>query len=506
MANPYAPSAADIEAGRKRTNTISSVAGSVTNTIQSKAVDLLNSDPPTGFFNATAAVASQAPTLSEIRRGSYGSDLSWRADPQIERRRRTFSTSSGNNTRRASLRQYSDNADQSGPTQPSENRGDGHLFPALMEEPSHTVTPTTTEQYQRDDQAHEPPITPADSSAPSSSISHDKHKRGAPKLDRVYTSGYVPPTVVPWTTSTWIGLKAFLKWFCTPFGFLLTLYACNVVAWGGMLFLLLCNASPAMCWAPEHNAATERHVSLAAALRFGKKYPLHKNCNDINSPRRIWLEIDSQILNALFCVTGFGLIPWRFRDLYYLLRFRLTNEKRHGREKKLQGLRTLAGIHNGWYRLPGSQTLDELNTAEYIRGSAPSHPAVSGTTSSAADYDPRLALPLAKNPEPPLTGIRAPPTDLWKLDFSIWSQVWNTFFQVGLCVAMWGYDRYDRPSWTTGFLIACAFIIAGLGGFTNFLEGKKVKRVEGVRTSNMQSEAEDGLHMTETGHESVHFR
>ncbi|KFY94778.1 hypothetical protein V498_03727 [Pseudogymnoascus sp. VKM F-4517 (FW-2822)] len=33
----------------------------------------------------------------------------------------------------------------------------------------------------------------------------------------------------------------------------------------------------------------------------------HPTCDDINSPRRVWIEIDSQILNALFCVTGFGL-------------------------------------------------------------------------------------------------------------------------------------------------------------------------------------------------------
>jgi Protein of unknown function (DUF2985) len=74
-----------------------------------------------------------------------------------------------------------------------------------------------------------------------------------------------------------------------------------------MLFLLICNAAPAMCT---------------------------PTCNDINSPRRIWIEIDSQILNALFCVTGIGLLPWRARDGYVLYK---------------KNWAKLSKIHAGWY-------------------------------------------------------------------------------------------------------------------------------------------------------------
>ncbi len=73
------------------------------------------------------------------------------------------------------------------------------------------------------------------------------------------------------------------------------------------------------------------------------------DCDNIEGPRRKWIEWDSQVLNALFCVTGFGLIPWRFRDLYYLLQFRMMG--------KYEGLQRLAGIHRSWIRLPGSQDL-----------------------------------------------------------------------------------------------------------------------------------------------------
>lgn len=77
------------------------------------------------------------------------------------------------------------------------------------------------------------------------------------------------------------GFKAARKFVSFPTGFLITIYGLNVVAWGAMLFFLLLKTAPAMN---------------------------HPDGGDADSsPRKIWLEIDSQILNALFCVTGFGL-------------------------------------------------------------------------------------------------------------------------------------------------------------------------------------------------------
>jgi hypothetical protein len=64
---------------------------------------------------------------------------------------------------------------------------------------------------------------------------------------------------------------------------LIVIYALNIVAWGGMLFLILVGGTDMTM--PD------------------------------NQTRQVWLEIDSQILNALFCVTGIGLIPWRVRDI-----------------------------------------------------------------------------------------------------------------------------------------------------------------------------------------------
>jgi hypothetical protein len=243
----------------------------------------------------------------------------------------------------------------------------------------------------------------------------------------------MPPPKLPWTTSTAIGLKAFWKWFLTPTGFLITIYGLNVVAWGGMLFLLLCNAAPAMC---------------------------HPTCDDLQSPRRIWVEIDSQILNALFCVTGFGLFPWRARDCYWWAIWRLG-----GKSRSHKGIRRLAGIHRGWFRLPGSDKLDELATA-----------------STLGPEDPAVPIPLMSVPDPPPTGQRARPTKGWKMDFVVWMNMSNTFFQIVLCYFMWHYNRYDRPSWATGLFVAMGCIVAGLGGIMMYVEGKAVKKVEGVPT------------------------
>jgi hypothetical protein len=255
-----------------------------------------------------------------------------------------------------------------------------------------------------------------------------------------FDNGYHFPPRHSWTESTMIGLAGFWNYATTWLGFFVILYGLNIVAWGGMIFLLLCNAAPAMC---------------------------SPTCDDINSPRRIWVEYDSQILTALFCVTGFGLIPWRFRDLYYLLRFRLRKDG--------MGLRRLAGIHRDWFRLEGSQNLPVLLGPKDIKRNH-DYPASS------------LPYPLESIPEPPLTGARAPPTPLWKLDFVIWMFVWNTFLQAVLSGLMWGINRYDRPSWSVGLFVGLACVVAACAGIMIFVEGKKIKGVEGVLVSQKDME------------------
>lgn len=270
------------------------------------------------------------------------------------------------------------------------------------------------------------------------------------KATAPFANGYHFPPAHSAGHSTKLGLIAFWKYFTTPVGFIVTIYGLNIVAWGGMLFLLLCNA----CKCPSFCLIRHKANMLEAPAMC---YP---TCNDINSPRRKWIEWDSQILNALFCVTGFGLAPWRFRDLYYLLQYRIG--------KKEEALRRLAGIHQGWLRLPGSENLPVGLGPHNVTGHL-GHAEMSS-----------VPYPESKTPNAPLTGMRAPATKLWKLDAVIWLMVWNTFFQICLAAFMWAMNRYERPSWSTGLFVALACIVAAVGGIIMFLEGKAVKSVEGV--------------------------
>ncbi|KKY28249.1 putative alpha-l-rhamnosidase c [Diplodia seriata] len=297
-----------------------------------------------------------------------------------------------------------------------------------------------------------------------------------------YANGYQAPPKLPWTTSTALALKAYWKWVWTIPGFLITLYGLNVVAWGGMLFLLLCNAAPAMC-VPD--------------------------CNDLYSPRRVWVEIDSQILNALFCVTGFGLVPWRFRDCWWWGVWRFGYGKASWgatrAERRSYGLRRLAGINRSWFRLSGSETLPPTfpDHQDPQNPTKPRKPKRKEEGDEGADQalvkvptgvDERvLPTPLWKTPDPPPTGVRAPPTQLWKMDFVVWCNMWNTFLQACLAGFMWGLNRFDRPSWSTGLFVALACIVSAVGGLCIFLEGKAVKKVEGVPMESWRKEEKVAL-------------
>lgn len=418
---------------------------------------------PLGMWAATAQTTSTAPTMGDIRRGSY-SHRGWHVEGQIgpDETLPTVEESKEMPARRMSLTPW-----RRGSSFQTAREFEEEVAPDADITPAPNALPTSGVRESVESTKIEP-INIDEVAAPSQ---YDNTSMPPLALAKSYPNGYVAPPKKPWTESTVIGLKGFWKWFLTPFGFLMTLYALNVVAWGGMLFLLLIGAAPKMC---------------------SPNLPRNdfKGCNDIDSPRRKWLEIDSQILNGLFCVTGFGLVPWRFRDLYFLLRWRWTSAKGPGgRKAKLIGLRRLAGIHAGWFRLPGWDTLDEQDPTAYRASIGDTSPVDEN------DDDERLPLPLAKSPLPPLTGVRAAPTRLWLLDFVIWANVWNTFFQCCLCGFMWGLNRYNRPSWSTGLFIALACIVAGVGGIVMFVQGKRVKRCEGVPP--------DGWVADTTGNEDV---
>ncbi|KAF2006135.1 hypothetical protein P154DRAFT_517833 [Amniculicola lignicola CBS 123094] len=412
--------------------------------IRAASIKLMEASPPPGMWAATGSVASKAPSITDLRKGSFSSN-GWNEEAQRSRAERRLS-STDDTAKRAPRRQSAtesltvespvkETPGEKSRLQPGGPTGGLEPFPAVTEEEMSALP--THESVQVDGVMEVPKYDSKQKEMQSTdgtrelSETSEKGSLPHPPIQRQYTNGYIEPAKVPWTTATVIGLKAFWKWFLTPFGFLITVYFLNVVAWGGMLFLLLCNAAPAMC---------------------------KPSCNHIQSPRRIWIEYDSQILNALFCVTGFGLAPWRFRDLYFWCFWRIG-----GASRKQQGVRTLAGIHRGWFRLPGSELLPRN---------------VSATTVN--PDDPAVPIPHTKIPDAPPTGHHAPPTKGWKMDWVVWMNMWNTLFQIVLCFWMWHYNRYDRPSWATGTFVALGMIVAACGGLMMFHEGKHIKKVEGV--------------------------
>ncbi|RAL01382.1 DUF2985 domain-containing protein [Aspergillus ibericus CBS 121593] len=202
--------------------------------------------------------------------------------------------------------------------------------------------------------------------------------------------------------------QAFLHWTLTPLGIFTIIYGLNIIAWGGMLFLLICNAAPAMC---------------------------HPSCSAENSPRQIWIEIDSQILNALFCVTGFGLAPWRIRDVHYWCRWRLAGS--------MTGLTRLSQTHDGWFVLDSQYPGMDMSSID-----ADSVELLKGCTS---------------------------PTPLWKMDAVVWGNMLNTVFQVCLAVCMWAMNRFTRPSWTTGLFVCLACLVGAVAGVVVWLEKRRCR-------------------------------
>ncbi|KAI5262999.1 hypothetical protein E4T47_09131 [Aureobasidium subglaciale] len=231
---------------------------------------------------------------------------------------------------------------------------------------------------------------------------------------------------LPWTVAIKHGFAAAAKFILSPTGFLITVYGLNVVAWGAMLFFLLLHAAPAMNH-PDNGDAD-------------------------SSPRKIWLEIDSQILNALFCLTAFGLAPWRFRDLYWITCWRLGAGPEHGHG----ALKKLAERNSDWFRMGNRRG------EEYLE-------------------DSRITF----------TGEHAPPTKSWKLDLMVWLMAFNTFFQVGMAFFMWHWNRIDRPGWGTGTFIGLGCGVSLAAGVLAWWEARKIKLIEGPKMLSLPKEADD---------------
>ncbi|KAK5441447.1 hypothetical protein LTS15_011279 [Exophiala xenobiotica] len=149
-------------------------------------------------------------------------------------------------------------------------------------------------------------------------------------------------------------------------GLIVTIYALNVVAWGGMLFLLLCNAAPAMC---------------------------HPDCNNINSSRRIWIDINSRVLTTLMATPAFLLAPERLRNLHYLVIYHMWKDAEY--------LSLLIAANDAWFQTEPSAAIESKFAYRQIA--------------------------------------------LWKLGCVVWARFTNTVAYVVAMASMWCYNRFNRP-------------------------------------------------------------
>jgi hypothetical protein len=255
------------------------------------------------------------------------------------------------------------------------------------------------------------------------------------------------PTLAKGPISSLLSVAVTWLWDMTIFKALLIIYCLNIVAWGGMIFLLICNAAPAMC---------------------------HPTCDDVNSPRKTWIEIDSQILNALFCIPAFWLGPRRCIETWKILLY-MTR-------KDTIAFRQLAATYREWFRLPASQTLPtHIGPVE-----------VEAWLQQASSLENIVPSPARSVPEPPVSGQRAMPTQLWKLQAVIGLNLMNTMFQVILSLFMWSYNRHNRPGWSVGLFLCLAFVSSIGATVLMALERKGVQKVEGKGLSGVLTSESDG--------------
>lgn len=395
------------------------------------------------MWQATGEVSSKIPTLPEIRNGAFSNE-GWSHEGQMEHR--------GTNPHDIHRRRLARTSSASTRTRKSSITPATPISPAIEEEPQFFPKRGSISQKEPviEETTEEKPVTAIPTTEGAMDTGPVTHTSTGPDEGGTYPNGYRFPRKHTWTQSLAISSKAFWKFFLTPFGFLITIYGLNVVGWGAMIFFVLLKAAPAMC---------------------------HPSCDDYNSSRKKWIEYDSQILNALFCVTGFGLIPWRFRDFYYLMKWRVMKDQ--------TGHRKLAGLYRGWYRLPGSDQLaEDIGPPPVYSKKHPqtteAPPPYSPQEIGKLESNPAVPLPATSMPEPPLTGMRAPPSRSWTLDFVIWMYMLNTIFQAFLCGFMWGWGRRNRPSIGVGLFITLGCLVGIFAGVVAFREGTRIKKIEGI--------------------------
>ncbi|CAG7848713.1 SubName: Full=Related to ahmp1 protein {ECO:0000313/EMBL:CCA69063.1} [Serendipita indica DSM 11827] len=221
------------------------------------------------------------------------------------------------------------------------------------------------------------------------------------------------------------GLWAYLK---TPIGIVTALYGFAVVFWGAAIVLFL-----------------------------GKLINLHNPYL-----QGFWVEISSQVVNALFTVQGVGFLPWRIMDTYNILWiyyfYRLDRRLRS--EAKFPPV----GDRND---IP-----DPLIDSEHVQM----------LTDKQLERLRHYQVRFMKSQ----TWYRPHGTDThraFSINYALAICLFvdgNSVFQIILCGCMWGLDRFQRPPWTTGSLIPLSFLCGIAAAVLIWKGGERSKKTEEV--------------------------
>ncbi|KAM0751387.1 hypothetical protein T439DRAFT_325525 [Meredithblackwellia eburnea MCA 4105] len=270
------------------------------------------------------------------------------------------------------------------------------------------------------------------------------------------------------------GIWAFLK---TPIGVFFGIYGILVVFWGAALVLILVGAVP--------------------MSSYNKK---------------LWVEIASQILTGLFCITSLLPLPWRILDWWYIhiiwKSARLTRNRR--RNMGLEPLRDENDlpdprgaeywVSSGGEKLTGPRPAPSAQPPRKPKKGgvvAPSPPSPSKLESAQICTDPsdndNDIVVLTDEEEDRLRDaqVKFARSQTWyrphttpthhasPIKFALWIAVLmigNSVFQALLCVAMWGWNRFTRPAWTTGCLIPLSFGCGIAAAILIWQSGERTKR------------------------------
>ncbi|KAI5481126.1 hypothetical protein MNV49_005561 [Pseudohyphozyma bogoriensis] len=246
--------------------------------------------------------------------------------------------------------------------------------------------------------------------------------------------------------------------------------------------------------------------------------------------KKLWIEIDSQILTGLFTITSLLPLPWRVKDWYNITvisHYARVTAKRRAKLglKPLRDKNDLPDPANaefwvgpGGVKMTGDKTpavtpvphpkkkkkakdsatpenverVDELSKAE--SGLGMSGGKGEGSLETAGPPDESLEeVVLTPKEEERLRRcqIRFAKSQTWyrphtspthhasPIKWAIWytiAMIGNSIFQAMLCGVMWGLDRWERPAWTTGCLIPLSFGCGIAAAVIVWQVGVKTKR------------------------------